>query len=259
MKNKRDIYIGLIAYDADKESITTENIIGIENRTGTLREFQFPAKMICPIYSVRLSDRSKIAISNPPKDLTKFDNWFINLSRGRFYKKINIPTSGIYTDWRKDYKGQTVRCFYDTTNIPIPSSGIFGSGYYDILDENPIVVSRNEIKLRHGSFHVTQELTNKPNINTYYTDAGSIECWVDIKIKDSNNQWQEVGDDQIKNYNKHLGLIYFDNEIVPSNPKNIMVSYVVKNPNIMVYSINKKQILSNPFIANMSKQYRRHN
>lgn len=255
MRNKRDIYIGLIAFDADRDSLTTDNIIGIENRTGTLREFQFPAKSICPIYSVRVSDRAKIAISNPPKDLSKFDNWFINLSRGRFFKNITLPINSLQTDWRKNYYGQTLRCFYDTTKIAIPSSGIFGSGYYDIFDENPIIVSRNEIQLRHGSFHITQEMLNKPNINTYHTDAGPIECWVDIKIKNANGDWVEINEDQIKNYSKHTGTIYFEKEIVPSNPENIKVNYVVKNPNIMMYKLNGKEIPSNPYVFSINQLY----
>lgn len=255
MRNKRDIYIGLIAFDADRESITSDNIIGIENRTGTLKEFQFPAKSICPIYSVRISDRAKIAISNPPKDLSKFDNWFINLSRGRFFKKITLPINSLQTDWKKDYYGQTLRCFYDTTKIVIPSSGIFGSGYYDIIDETPVVVSRNEIQLKHGSFHVTQEILNKPNINTYYSDAGPIECWVDVKIKNANGEWVEINDDQIKNYSKHTGSIYFEKEIVPSNPENIKATYVVKNPNIMMYELNGKEIPSNPYVFSINQYY----
>lgn len=247
-RNKRDIYIGLIAFDADRDSVTTDNVIGIDNRTGTLKEFQFPAKSICPVYSVRVSDRPKIAISNPPKDLSKFDNWFINLSRGRFFKRITVPYAGVYTDWRKNYYGKTLRCFYDTTQIPIPSSGIFGSGYYDIIDENPIVVSRNEIQLRHGSFHVTQEIINKPNINTFYTDAGPIECWVDVYVKQKDGSWLEINSDQIRNYNKHNGTIFFEKEIVPSEPSDIKVSYVVKNPNIIMYSANDKEIPSNPYV-----------
>jgi peptidoglycan hydrolase-like protein with peptidoglycan-binding domain len=255
MQNKRNIYIGLIAFDADRDSATTDNIIGIENRTGTLREFQFPAKSICPIYSVRVSDRAKIAISNPPKDLSKFDNWFINLSRGRFFKNITLPINSLQTDWRKNYHGQTLRCFYDTTKIAIPSSGIFGSGYYDIFDENPIIVSRNEIQLRHGSFHTTQEVLDKPNISTYHTDASPIECWVDIKIKDAKGNWLEINEDQIKNYSKHTGTIYFEKEIIPSNPENIQVNYVVKNPNIMMYKLNGKEIPSNPYVFSINQLY----
>lgn len=255
MRNKRDIYIGLIAFDADRNSITSDNLIGVENRTGTLKEFQFPAKSICPIYSVMISDRPKIAISSPPKDLSKFDNWFVNLSRGRFYKQITVPSNIVYTDWKKKYYDKTLRCFYDTTKIAIPSSALFGSGFYDILDENPIVVSRNEIQLRHGSFHVTQEDLNKPNINTVFTDAGPMNPWVDIFIKDKNNNWQKINDNQIRTFNKHTGTIFFEKEIVPTNPKDIKVNYVIKNSNIILYSINKEEIPLNPYVAVIRQRY----
>lgn len=251
MQNKRDIYIGLVAFDADRESITSDNVIGIENRTGTLREFQFPAKSVCPVYSVRVSDRPKISLSNPPKDLSKFDTWFVNLSRGKFFKNIFIPNSITFTDWKNKYLQKNLRCLYDTTKIQIPSSGIFGSGYYDVYDENPIIVSKNEIQLRHGSFHVTQEMLNKPNIGTFYTDASPIELWVDVFIKDSNGNWIEVNENQIRNYNKHTGLISFVKEIVPDIENNIKVNYVVKNPNIILYQANGKEIPLNPYVANI--------
>lgn len=254
-RNKRDIYIGLIAFDADRNSVTTDNIIGIENRTGTLKEFQFPAKSICPIYSVMVSDRSKISISSPPKDLSKFDNWFINLSRGRFYKQISVPSNLIYTDWKNKYYGKTLRCFYDTTKIPIPSSAIFGSGYYDIVDESPIIVSRNEIQVRYGSFHVNQQDTDKPNINTVFTDAGPIDPWIDIYIKDQNGKWEEVNENQIRTFNKHTGSVFFEKEIVPTNPKDIKVTYVVKNPNILLYSVNEKEIPINPYVSSIKYHY----
>ena len=257
-RHKRDIYIGLIAFDADRNAITTDNVIGIDNRTGTLKEFQFPAKSLCPIYSVHVSDRAKIAISSPPKDLSKFDNWFINLSRGRFFKKVTLSPREFspVADWRKDYYGQTLRCFYDTTKIPIPSSDIFGSGYYDIKEENPIIVSRNEIQLRHGSFHVSQDTLDKPNINTLYTDASPMEIWADIFVKNKNNEWENIDDKQIRTFNKHTGTIFFEREIVPTNPKNIKVDYVVKNPNIMLNSINKKEIPINPYVASINQHYR---
>ncbi len=253
MQNKRDVYIGLIAFDADRNSVTSENIIGIDNRTGTLREFQFPAKSLCPVYSVRVSDRPKIAISNPPKDLSKFDTWFINLSRGRFFKNHFISTNIVVTNWLKNYFNQTLRCLYDTTKIQIPSSGIFGSGYYDIYDENPIVISKNEIQLRHGSFHVEQEVLNKPNISTYYTDASPVEIWADVFIKDSNGEWVEVDSGQIRNYNKHTGLISFAKEIVPDKDSDIKVNYVVKNPNIILYQVNGKEIPLNPYVSNVNQ------
>ena len=256
MRNRRDIYIGLIAFDADRNAITTDNVIGIENRTGTLVEFQFPSKSICPIYSVIISDRAKIAVSNPPKDLSKFDSWFINVSRGRFFKRISIPLNRIYTDWKKDYSGQNLRCFYDTSQIPIASSSIFGSGYYDVIEENPIIVSRNEIKVRHGSFHVTQEILNKPNINTVYTDGSPIKVWIDIFIKDKDNNWTLINPDQIRTFNKHTGNVFFEKEIVPTDPKNIKVNYVVKNPNIMLHTIDKKEIPLNPFaLSQMENLY----
>jgi peptidoglycan hydrolase-like protein with peptidoglycan-binding domain len=245
--NKRDVFIGVLAFDADGDAKTTDNILGTNDRVGTLAQFQFPAKSICPVYSVRVSDRAKIAVSSPPNYLSKFDTWFINVSRGRFYKQLEIPVNYNFIDWKKNYKGVTLRCFYDTTRIPIPSSGLFGSGYYDIFEENPIVISQNEIQLRHGSVNVAQEQLDKSNSSGQYTDASPIQPWIEIFVQDSDFNWNEISPNQIRNFNKHNGTISFANEIVPSNEKKIKVSYTVKNPNIMMYHVDGREIPLNPY------------
>jgi len=251
----RDLYIGLIAYDADRNAATSTNIIGIDNRFGALSEFQFPAKSICPVYSVKISDRAKISISNPPKDLSKFDEWFINVSRGRFYKKITPPLNYNFTNWLKNYKGVELRCFFDTTKIQIPSSDIFGSGYYDVFEENPIVLSETDIQLRHGSVYCTQQQLNKLGMINYLTDASPIEPWLKVSIKNQNLEWVEIGLNQIRNYNKHTGTISFSKEIVPSDPSDIRVTYVVKNPNIKIYHIDGVELPLNPFTAHSGYTY----
>lgn len=254
-RNKRDIYIGLIAFDADRDIATADNLIGIENRTGTLRELQLPAKSICPVYSVIVSDRPKIGISGPPKYLSKFDSWFVNLSRGQFFKTITIPSSRVYTDWKKNYYGQSLRCFYDTTKIPVPSAAIFGSGYYDVMEENPTIISRSAIQLRHGSFHVTQDILDKPSINTAYTDASPVKAWVNIFIRDKNGEWFQVSDDQIRNYSKHSGIIYLEKEIVPTDEEDVKVNYILENSNIMLSQVGGKEIPLNPYVASSGKVY----
>lgn len=250
--NKRDIYIAVHAYDADKDISTINNVIGIDDRTGTLSEFSFPAKSVCPLYSVRVSSRPKIYMSSPPKDLSKFDQWFVNLSRGRFYKNIDVPVDYPFYDWKKNYKGKKLRCFYDTTRIEIPSSPIFGSGYYSIIDEHPIILSQNEIQLRHGSFVVAQEQVDISSINSFYTDASPIEAWVNVAIENEDGVWEPLNYNLIQNFNKHTGTISFKREVVPSNDKKIRVNYVVKNPNIMLYHINGNEIPLNPYVNSNS-------
>ncbi len=255
LRNKRDIYIAVHAYDADRDVSTLENVIGVSNRVETLTEFAFPAKSVCPLYSVRVSSRPKIYLSAPPKNLSKFDQWFINLSRGRFYKLIDIPIDYQFTDWKKNFRGKKLRCFYDTTRIEVPSSPIFGSGHYSIVDEHPIVLSQNEIQVRHGSFIVAQEQLDISSINSTYTDASPIEAWVDTFIQDGNGAWNLIDYSLIKNFNKHTGVISFNKEIVPSDPKKIKVDYVVKNPNVMLYHIDGQEIPLNPYVIKNSFVY----
>lgn len=156
--NPNNIYVALLAYDLDGEE-STKNISG-----GDLYELRLsplPTKLICPLYSVKVVERNKIFVSAPPKDLSKFDSWFVEVGRGKFYKNTIIPQRE-YTNFIKNYSGKSITCLYDTTDFVSSTSNLFGTGFYDVIEESPIIVSDNQIRLRHGSVHVYQMQINIP-------------------------------------------------------------------------------------------------
>ena len=247
---KNNIYIALLAYDADGDS-ATKNILGGDSFNLSVSEL--PNKIIAPLYSLKSISKQKIGVYPPPNNLSKFDSWFIGIGSGKFFKNITIPSYN-YTNFLKNHNGKTLRCLYDTTGLMTNTSSVFGSGYYDVWEENPILVAENVIKVRHGSFHIYQKQLNKTGFDSKYTDANVAEPWITIEIKNTaTGIWSKVDSSLISSYDKHTGSIMFKQSIVPSDPQNIRVSYVVKNSNIIVRHVNGNEIPLNPFTSTGQK------
>lgn len=247
---KNNIYIALLAYDADGES-STRNILGGDSYMLSLS--QLPNKTIAPLYSLKSITKQKIGVYPPPNDLSKFDSWFIGVGSGKFFKNITIPNYN-YSNFLKNHNGKTLRCLYDTTGLMTNTSSIFGSGYYDVWEEHPILIAENVIKVRHGTFHTYQKQLNKTGFDSKYTDANVAEPWMTVEIKNTTTgTWSKLDPSLISSYDKHTGNVMFKQNIVPSNPQNIRVSYVVKNSNIVVRHVNGKEIPLNPFSPTAQK------
>jgi hypothetical protein len=239
-----NIYVALLAYDNDGDS-ATRNIIGGDSYNIAISPL--PNKILAPLYSTKVASRNKISIQAPPANLSKFDSWFIELTAGKFYKEITIPELQ-YSNFLINHRGKSLRCLYDTTKIKTNTSAIFGTGHYDIIDENPIIVADNEITVRHGSFHVYQNQLNKKSFDQKYTDANPIVPAVKLKIRKNNSSpWLEIDNEEILSFDKNSGTIIFKKEIVPSNEYNIQVSYTVKSNNALLRHINGSEIPINPF------------
>ena len=244
-----NVFIGLNAFDSDMDRGTQDNVVGTPVRAPQ-SEANRPTRYICPLYSVKVNTRSKIKVSSPPKTLSKFDTWFVNVGVGKFIKQITIPLNYNFTNWMKEYKGKTLKCYYDTTEIKTPSSSIFGHGYYDIHDENPEIISDNTISLRYGSVHCVQEQYDKNlYINDNYTDASPISPWIFVSIKNAKGKWIDIPRKEIKDFDKNTGRITFKKEIVPLDSKQIKVSYTIKNEDLMIHQINGEMIPLNPFLG----------
>ena len=247
---KNNIYIALLAYDADGES-STKNILGGDSYM--LSVSQLPNKIIAPLYSLKSITKQKIGVYPPPNDLSKFDSWFIGIGSGKFFKNITIPSYN-YSNFLRNHIGKTLRCLYDTTGLMTNTSSVFGSGYYDVWEEHPILIAENVIKVRHGTFHIYQKQLNKAGFDDKYTDANVAEPWMTVEIKNSTTGiWSKIDPSLISSYDKHTGNVMFKQDIVPSNPQNIRVSYVVKNSNIVVRHVNGKEIPLNPFSPSVEK------
>ena len=251
-KGPNNVFIGLNAFDADMSAETGNNIVGETSRNRQLQLSNRPTRYLCPVYSVKVANRPKIAIGGPSNSLSKFDTWYVNLTQGKFIKTITVPTSYNFTTWLKEYKGKQLKCYYDTTSVKTPYSSIFGFGYYDVYEENPRIISDNEIKLRYGKVHSIQEQYDKQLsgliVNgSSYTDASPIVPWIKVHVKNTNGKWVEVPRKDIRSFDKHKGTIIFKRELVPLQEKDIKVSYTIKNDSAMIHQINGKKLELNPY------------
>lgn len=251
-KGPNNVFIGLNAFDADMSDETQNNIVGEASRNAQLQLSNSPTRYLCPVYSVKVNNRPKISVSGPSNNLSKFDTWYINLTQGRFTKTVTVPRSYNFTNWLKEYKSKELKCYYDTTLIKTPYSSIFGFGYYDIYEENPKIISDDEIRLRYGKVHGVQEQYDKQMsglvINgSAYTDASPIVPWITIQVKNANGKWVDVPRKDIRSFDKHTGTILFKRELVPLQEKDIKVNYTIKNDSAMLHQINGQRIDLNPY------------
>jgi hypothetical protein len=251
-KGLNNVFIGLNAFDADSNSNTESNIVEGGSRNGQLQISNRPTRYLCPVYSVKVKNRPKISVYGPSNSLSKFDTWYVNLTQGKFIKTITVPTSYNFTNWMQEYRGKQIKSYYNTTAIKAPYSSIFGFGYYDIYEENPKIISDNEIKLRQEKVHAVQEQYDKQlpvsaTSASIYTDASPIVPWIKVYVKNLNGKWIEVSKKDIRSFNKHTGTIIFKKELVPSQEKDIKVNYTVKNSSIMVHQIDGQRLNINPY------------
>jgi hypothetical protein len=239
------VYVGLVAYDMDGDE-STGNIISRDPIQISVDNL--PNKIIAPLYSIKIKSKSKIGVYPPPSNLSKFDSWFIEVGIGKFFKKINVPKYN-YSNFLKNHVGNELRCLYNTEFLNSSSSIVFGSRYYDVFDEHPLIISDNQIRTRHGSIHSYQDQIFKVGFNSKYTEANPIVPWLTVKIKnDQTGLWESIDTTSlVLDFNKHTGDVVFKKEIVPSNPFNIKISYTVKSPNGILRHVNGEEIPINPF------------
>lgn len=259
-----NVYIAVCAIDADGNSLNNIDYIGPKTTT-TFKPVTLSLKKICPVYSVRYNSNSSIKLGNMNLDIELEKAWPLAVTSGSFVKDIYIGNN-IYTDWKKDFVNQTVRCYYDTSNTMSSSwSRIFGPGHYDIIDENPILVSESSIKVRQAPILVWEDPSNNQfAITGVIRPQFKIEILSEVSVFTDENltedpcgipgyeEWVEVPFYQIKNYDCLSGIIEFSEKIVPNDYKKIRISYTTKNSDNYLYQIDGEEIPLNPLLNSSS-------
>jgi peptidoglycan hydrolase-like protein with peptidoglycan-binding domain len=243
MKNPKEIFIGLFAYDYDG-NINTQ----IEYTSSSVDQKYFPTqvptKAAYPMFNVITKNRSKIQLKETTKNLRKTEIWPIIITSGSFNKAISITQTNPI-GWKSKYKNQTLYAHYDTSSLSdIAWSKIHGRGYKDIVAEKPIYNSSQSIQLRQTPIHVVQtkssDLTRKSSF---------IKPIVKVYFRDTiTSPWQLCSQDFIKSINANTGLIQFKNISIPNNESLIKVDYTVKLKNIEIKQINGSPVELNPFL-----------
>jgi hypothetical protein len=240
-RGANNIYIGVMAFDADGNTSSSIDFIGPENGNLTV-PVSIPMKAAYPIYSVNYRNSTKIKVIGLNNNLSKFDQWPINISSGSFVKDFKISESYGWVNWISKYKKNTLRATYSTMGLGnIPWSKFMGRPYIDVKGETPAVISSKKIKL----INYPIATINEPS----YNNLGKITNIVDVYIKDKENDiWTQVSKNYIKNINSHTGEIEFTGSIVPSGDNMVMVDYTTVSSGIPIKQVNGNKIPTNPFL-----------
>lgn len=258
-RGRKNVFIAVCAIDADGNSQNLIDYIGPKVNT-TFVPVNLSLKKICPVYSVRYNTDSAIKIADMATDLEKDKAWPLEITRGSF-NRFTYINSNIYTDWKKDYLNQELKCTYDTSSLNSSGwSNIFGPGFYDVKEENPIIISSSSIKVRQAPFIVWEEPGTiemsevgviRPQFKVYINTDQQVE-FGPCGEPNGGSIWVEVDSSYIKNYNSELGTIDFYQNIVPSDPALIRVSYVSANKNVRIYQVGGVPVPLNPVLNNDS-------
>ena len=238
-----NVYIGLYAYDYDGNINTLVDYSAASNGD-MFSPVNIPVKMAYPIYNVSTKSQNKIQILDIPADLDKKEPWPIYVSSGSFTKDINISMTRP-KDWLVNYNNQTLVAKYDTSSIGgISWSKVFGKGYFDVVDENPIVNNSRSITLRRKNIVTVHEISQD-----LVRFASSFRQIVKVYTReDVNSSWQQVNYSNIKDINCKTGVIEFISPIISSNPLLTKVDYTIKLYGTGLIQSDGIEIPTNPFL-----------
>jgi hypothetical protein len=240
----QNIYIGICAIDADGNTMGSNEYLG-PTVSQRFIPVNIPVRSVYPIFSVRINNPSSIKVGNIYSRLTKRDCWELPVYPGQFLKNITIPDSINFSDWKNQYVGQVLYCNYDVSeDIDTTWSDIYGYGYYDIYDENPIIINRKKIQLRRSPLLVW----NHPTTNVD-SPIGGFKPVFRVYVKENiDSDWQEVPYDRVRDFNSNTGVIDFKSRVIPSDPRLVKVDYTTKDKQIYFRQVDGVQIPLNPVL-----------
>ena len=239
-----NIFIAVCAFDADGNTQNKNEYIGPTVST-TFKPVVLPLKMICPVYSVKYNNLSSIKIGEIDPKISKFDSWELPVTTGSFWKTISISSSTMWSDWKNKYKGQNLLAYYSTLDkISMDWSDIYGYGYYDIVDETPILLTSKKIQVKRVPILSWNFPTNNSD-SKFHIIKNIIEIYIRNSI---NEEWEKISHTQIKDIDCQNGTIEFLNPIVPSDLNLIKVSYTTSNKDILIRQVDGTPVPLNPFL-----------
>jgi hypothetical protein len=240
-RGRNNIYIGAMAIDADGNTASSVDFIGPENALAAT-SVSIPMKAAYPIYSVSYKNSAKIRVVGINNNLTKFDQWPINISSGSFVKDFLISNSYGWVNWLKKYRNNTLRATYSTINaMNIPWSNFMGRPYIDVVNETPMILSNKKIKVLNAPIALLKE----PSYNNIGRVTPLVEVYTRATVDDD---WSLMTSNYIKNINSHTGEIEFTGSIIPNQSDLVYVDYTTISNGIPIKQVNGNKIPTNPFL-----------
>jgi hypothetical protein len=134
---------------------------------------------------------------------------------------------------------------YDTSTMQsTPFSRIFGNGYYDVINETPIINNQNSITTRQTPIHFYKTYSND-----LYRFATPFKPAVKVYTRETvESSWVEVSYSDIKDVNSHTGVIQFKQNIISSDPNLTKIDYTIQKKDVLVKHSAGSPIPTNPFL-----------
>lgn len=244
IQNAANIYVAVYAYDYDGNLETVSDFTSLDQ--DTVIPVEVPNKVAYPVYKLITSKTNKIQLMQTQKNLDKTQPWPLMITSGAFTKTIQIDN--FYRrnkDWTSNYIGQNLIAKYDTSKSDSAApSKIFGTKYYDIVDENPEIISRYSIKTKQNPIHYVHDISS--DLERFVAPISPV---ISVYTREDLNQpWQKVEANKIKDVNCKTGVIKFFDPIISSDENLTKISYTIKLNAIMFKHSNGVPIPTNPFI-----------
>lgn len=242
-RGAENVYIAAIAIDADGNLGTNVDFFGPTN-SSIFAPSIVPLKMACPIYNAEYVPSSRIGVSSISPNLSKLEQWPLNITAGSFSKFIYIDPAYGWTSWIKKYTGKTLKATYSTLNIDnVIWSQWAGKPYIDVVNETPIILSSKRIQLSK----IPIATLAQPS----FTKSGVTTPVVKVQTRSSeDSEWTDLDSRYIRNINCFTGIVDFVTSIVKDDSL-IRVSYTIKSAGIPIKNINSKKLPINPFLNSL--------
>jgi hypothetical protein len=246
-RGRQNIYIGVLAFDADGNISSSTDVIGPRDTVLT-QPISIPQKTAYPIYSVKYTNSSKIKVLGVNPTLDKFSQWPLYISGGSFTKDFYISKKYGWVDWLSKYKSKNLRAYYSTlSQSSAPWSLFLGRPYVDVKKERPILLSKKAIQIRNAPIAFIKEPS--------YNIEGKFKYFVDVYVKNTaDDSWTKIDSSKMMSVNAKEGIIEFDNDIVPTTDSDIYVDYISKSSGIPIKHSAGQRLPLNPFLNKESTE-----
>lgn len=208
-----------------------------------------PYRLAMPVYGICTKPGAHIKVEPLPSNLGPHDVWSIPIRTGQFVRYLSLPVvidKPLTNEWLRDYAGTTVKAFYAVPEAELGGwSVIYGRPFNDIIDETPIVISDNQIKVRQPPIHMETIPTTTSSLGNGADPRRPIFT---VSVRDSIlDPWVELGWPDIADYNISNGEITLVEPLVQSDPDLVKVSYTTSRVTYDLRQANGIPLNLNPY------------
>lgn len=240
-RGKNNVFIAVIT---DHEVVTNEVIPEDDDAP------RLPHKWALPVYGVCFQGGSKITLEPLPPNLNSDDLWPVAVRDGEFTRSVKLRrrSKRKLTGYLSKYQGQKVDAFYD---IPEADKGgwstMYGKPNADVIDEEPMILDDDIIRVRQTPILMAHLPTEHPNPADPYRPIITL-----YKRPDRNSAWVKQPFTAIRDYNAKTGEIYLREPLTSNDTSLLRVDYTTKRRNYYFKRQDERLLNLNAYSGHMN-------